>query len=78
MSGSWDTTVKLWELKSTAGMLSAIPVAEFYDHEQSVVVVALEPNEGVYAAAGAEDGNVIIWDTKQFSVVATIEIARDR
>ncbi len=70
--------MKLWEVKSSAGMLSALPIAEFYDHEQSVVCVALEPENGLYAAAGAEDGNVIIWDTKQLNIITTIEISHDR
>lgn len=76
LSGSWDTTVKLWEIKSAVGVLSAQPLAEFFDHDRSVVCVALEPFEGQFAAAGAEDGTVIIWNTIQMSVAATIEVSR--
>jgi len=76
LSGSWDTTVKLWEIKSAVGVLSVQPHAEFFDHDRSVVCVALEPLEGKFAAAGAEDGTVIIWNTAQVSVAATVEVSR--
>lgn len=68
--------MKLWEIKSAVGVLSAQPQAEFFDHDRSVVCVALEPLEGRFAAAGAEDGTVIIWNTEQVAVAATVEVSR--
>ncbi len=77
MSGSWDSTVKIWSLKSANGMLSPHPVAEFFDHEHSVMSVAIEENDGYFAAAGAEDGTVIIWDTRLASVIASMHVGRN-
>jgi WD40 repeat protein len=62
--------VKLWEITNVTnggGTIGAVGSAsmknllEFYDHETSVQVVALHPT-ATLAAAGAEDGTLIIWD----------------
>jgi WD40 repeat protein len=44
-------------------MLSASPSAEFEDHEYPIHSVSLD-TEGSLAAAGAEDGSVIVWDLR--------------
>ena len=75
LSGSWDKTVKLWECKSSAGVVSALPVAEFYDSESGIVAVALEPTAGRYAAAGNEEGQLIVWDIKLLAVTASLQIS---
>ena len=70
--------MKLWELKSSVGMLSALPAAEFFDQETSVTSVCLEPSQGLYLAAGSIHGHVIIWETAHLTVAGTLEVGVNR
>ena len=65
LSGASDAAVKLWSLKG--GVLSNTPMAEFYDHENAIKSVDVE-SKGNFAAAGADDGTVLIWDIKSLSL----------
>ena len=53
--------MKLWGLRNPG--ITSTPVAEFYDHENPVQCVSLS-SDSKYAAAGANDGKVIVWDQK--------------
>ena len=70
LTGAYDGSVKLWPLKNVG--LGSTPVAEFYDHENPVLHVALS-GDGKYAASGANDGKIIVWDTKSGSEVLTYQ-----
>ena len=61
LTGAWDGTVKLWGLKSSG--LGSTPLTEFYDHENPIQSVSLS-TDAKLAAAGADDGKVIVWDAK--------------
>ena len=75
LSGSWDGTVKLWECKPSAGMMSALPTAEFYDSESGIVSVSLEPTCGIYAAAGNEQGQLMVWDVRLLTMISSMQIS---
>jgi len=68
-SGSWDATVKVWRLRPDGGGIDPVPVAEFYDHQNSIQVVRFHPT-GRYVAAGADDGRVVIWNVEAGSTEA--------
>jgi WD40 repeat protein len=68
--------VKVWSVRSAAsqaavsggGAINAAPVAEFYDHESAITCAAIH-DQGLYAAAGAEDGLLVIWNLSTFATV---------
>ena len=76
LSGAWDATVKLWPLKP-GGLLNIKPTAEFYDHENSVQSVALDASAS-FAAAGSDDGTVMIWHLSSQTLAANCTISASR
>jgi WD40 repeat protein len=58
ISGSWDASVKIW--KVSADGTSHDSVLELFEHESPVVSVAIN-DACTYLAAGAEDGNLVVW-----------------
>jgi WD40 repeat protein len=77
LTGAWDATVKLWELKGPNGTLNSKPTAEFYDHENSVQAVAID-SHAEFAAAGADDGTVLIWNIASQSLIGNCQISSSR
>lgn len=73
LTGAWDGTVKLWGLKSPAG-IGSTPLAEFYDHENPIQSVSLS-SSGKYSAAGADDGRVVIWDSKLRTEIVSYQVS---
>ena len=67
--------MKLWEIKTSAGVISALPTAEFFDSDSSIVSVALEPSRGLYLAAGNEEGKLCVWNTKQLCTIAVLSVS---
>lgn len=74
ISGSWDATVKLWNVSISKGEnveISKEPIAELFDAESSVSDVAgvvVDRNiarristKGLFIAAGCTDGSLTIW-----------------
>lgn len=53
-SGSWDATVKVYELEAD-GTIPQLPLHNFFDHETHVTCVALSP-DGTTLVSGAADG----------------------
>jgi len=62
VSTSWDSTVKVWERKSTRNAkFSPVPVAEMQEHDEAVKVMAIAPDSSLFATASS-DGAIVVWD----------------
>ena len=79
LSGSWDSSVKLWQLDSENGDIE--PVAEFHELETDVRCVAIdaaadaEAGSATMAAAGCADGTVAIFDIEGEYMVASATVS---
>lgn len=73
ISGSWDSTVKVWSISVSRGETVSInrePIAEFVDCESSVVCVSSraslpsyeDEGIGIVIAAGCADGSFCVWN----------------
>ena len=63
VSGSWDTTVRLWPLLPTGLGLS--PLRTLGEHDDKVTSVALLPGETRVAVSGSANGEIAIWDARR-------------
>ena len=73
LTGSWDGTAKLWQC--TAQGADDLPIAEYYDHESEVKCLSLSQDANS-AVVGADDGKVIIYDTRTDGPVETVQASR--
>ena len=62
VSGSWDASVKLWNVLPSG--ISKNPVLDFTDHDTEVRCVAIN-STGTMAASGSEDGVAMLWDLRK-------------
>jgi periodic tryptophan protein 2 len=69
-SGSWDKTVKLWDVFRTGTS------TESFTHASDVTAVAFRP-DGHALAAASLDGHVTFWDVRKGTLAGTIEGRRD-
>jgi len=65
-SGSWDNTIKLWDVKSRTN------IATLEGHTSYVSPVAFSP-DGSLLASGSY-GEVKLWDVRSRTLVATLEV----
>ena len=66
-------TAKLWQC--TAQGADDLPIAEYYDHESEVKCLSLSQDANS-AVVGADDGKVIIYDTRTDGPVETVQASR--
>ena len=62
ISGSWDSTVKLWQRRPTG--IHKVPMIDFVDNETEVKTVCLSA-DGLLGASGAMDGSIHVFDVRQ-------------
>eukprot|EP00808_Paulinella_micropora_P024428 g36712.t1 len=71
LSGSWDTSLKLWSC--TSGRVASRPLLDLVEHEAQVTCCMLGPegsaSGGQLALSGDQSGAVILWDTRQAGCV---------
>ena len=63
ISGSWDSTVRLWPLLPTG--LAPTPLRTLGEHEARVLCVSLMPSDLRLAASGSAGGDVALWDARK-------------
>lgn len=69
-TGSWDNTVKLWELYSKKG------IAETYEHNSKILAVSISPDDKEVAVSTL-NGELYTWDVETGATKAIIDTARD-
>ena len=72
VSGSWDATVKVFELKENSLPNKSLP--PFYI-DNGCISIAID-DSSQYVAAGAEDGTVVVWDLKTMNVEFTYQLSQ--
>ena len=79
VSGSWDSSVKLWSYEN--GIVNQRATYEFFGNSSSVHVVALAQHKFTsqsYIASGSEDGIVIVWRVCDQSIVFKYQASAER
>lgn len=69
-TGSWDKTVKFWELYAKKGK------GETYEHNSKILAVTISPDDKEVAVSTL-NGELYTWDVETGSIKAIIDTARD-
>ena len=69
-TGSWDKTVKFWELYAKKG------IGEKYEHNSKILAVTISPDDKEVAVSTL-NGELYTWDVETGSIKAIIDTARD-
>ena len=70
ISGSWDNTVKMWELYTKKG------ISETYEHNSKITAIALSPNDKEVAVSTL-NGELYTWDIETGSIKNILDVSRD-
>ena len=70
VSGSWDNTVKMWELYTKKG------ISETYEHNSKITAIALSPNDKEVAVSTL-NGELYTWDIETGSIKNILDTSRD-
>lgn len=69
-SGSWDKTVRLWDIYGGKGSVETL------QHNHDVLAVAFRP-DGKQLASATLDGSIYLWDPAEGELLGTLEGRRD-
>ena len=70
ISGSWDNTVKMWELYTKKG------ISETYEHNSKITAIALSPNDKEVAVSTL-NGELYTWDIDTGSIKNILDVSKD-
>lgn len=70
ISGSWDSTVKLWKFRPSG--VGKVPIAEFTDSETEIRCVDLD-RDGNLAVSGSDDGTIVFSDLRMKTLIRTAQ-----
>ena len=70
VSGSWDNTVKMWELYTKKG------ISETYEHNSKITAIALSPNDKEVAVSTL-NGELYTWDIETGAIKNILDVSRD-
>ena len=76
LSGSWDASVKLWQLRPGGGITKA-PLAVLLEGDSAVHSLALVPDDPNAAVAGTADGGLALFDLRERMCVASTQAHDD-
>jgi factor associated with neutral sphingomyelinase activation len=75
VSGSWDSTVKVWDVVPGSDFRK-LPSTSFSDHDCAVKCIGVSTasnDRGNVVAAGSENGSIVLWDVRQKGVIREYE-----
>lgn len=72
LSGSWDASVKLWQLRPGGG-ITKTPLAVLLEGDSAIHSLALVPDDPNVAVAGTADGGIAFFDLRERACVATAQ-----
>ena len=70
ISGSWDNTVKMWELYTKKG------ISETYEHNSKITAIALSPNDKEVAVSTL-NSELYTWDIDTGSIKNILDVSKD-
>jgi len=70
VSGSWDSTVKVWKMKPTG--MGKVPISDFIDSETEIRSVDINSN-GNIVVSGSEDGSISFLDLRTQHAIRTVQ-----
>ncbi|KAK4537760.1 hypothetical protein CDCA_CDCA14G3785 [Cyanidium caldarium] len=73
-SASWDGTVRLWNLFAAGSRVDCQVLA--HPQRREVLDVAFHP-DGRQLVSAVADGTLVLWDTHEAEVMATVDVRRD-
>ena len=73
VTGSADSTVKLWDKRKLSGSGNACVVHTFSLHTEGITTVQWCPDQRGVFASGAEDGYLNVWDILKIGAPQTLE-----
>lgn len=69
LSGSWDASVKLWQLRPGGG-ITKTPLSVLLEGDSAIHSLALVPDDPNVAVAGTADGGLALFDLRERACVA--------
>eukprot|EP00049_Salpingoeca_infusionum_P028036 m.35840 g.35840 ORF g.35840 m.35840 type:complete len:981 (-) comp9928_c0_seq3:227-3169(-) len=72
LSGSWNGTIKVWDL-STPNIYPSEEIALLQEHDCQITALDVHQPTNI-AVSGAEDGLIVVWELEHFSSLRSLDI----